>query len=270
MKILEFVEFMGSISEPPLFTYSIVVYSEGSQIFTARTRARLNRKNDLESSELEQVALIPKYAFQPAFSERFTRAISTDQSFVKRPCLSSYSTIGVSPDTSVAEELLQEVEVCEMLRRHPHPNIAVYNGCEIEEGRITGLCFQKYTESLQRRLNPGHLGKRALAASSQHLDHEWCSRVIKGVKDAIYHLHTLGLVHNDLNPANIMLDTNESPILIDFGSTRAIGQSLEDVGRTPGWYNFDVKTAETSNDLGALTAIDAWMRGRTSDLKFDE
>lgn len=102
MKILEFVEFMGSISEPPLFAYSIVVYSEGSQIFTARTRARLNRKNDLESSELEQVALIPKYAFQPAFSERFTRAISTDQSFVKRPCLSSYSTIGVSPDTSVA------------------------------------------------------------------------------------------------------------------------------------------------------------------------
>lgn len=157
-----------------------------------------------------------------------------------------------------------------MLRRHPYPNIAVYNGCEIEEGRITGLCFQKYTESLQRRLNPGHLGKGMFAASSQHFDHEWCSRIIKGVKDALYHLHTLGLVHNDLNPANIMLDTNESPILIDFGSTRAVGQSLEDVGRTPGWYNFDFKTAETSNDLEALTEIDAWMRGRTSDLKFDE
>ncbi|THY33284.1 serine/threonine-protein kinase [Aureobasidium pullulans] len=261
---------MGSISEPPLFAYSIVVYSEDSQIFTARTRARLNRKRDLEPSELAQVSLIPKHAFQPAFSERFTRAAPTEQTFVKRPHLSSYSPVDNSSDASIAEELLREVEVCELLRRHPHPNIAVYNGGEVEEGRITGLRFQKYTEPLQRRLNPGHLGKCMFAASSQHLDHEWCSRIIEGVKDALYHLHTLGLIHNDLNPANIMLDANDSPVLIDFGSTRAIGQSLEDVGRTPGWYNFNVKTAETSNDLESLGEIDAWMRGITSDLKFDE
>ena len=46
--------------------------------------------------------------------------------------------------------------------------------------------------------------------------------ILKGIR----HLHSLGLVHNDINPANIMLDNNGTAVLIDFDSCRRVGESL--------------------------------------------
>jgi serine/threonine protein kinase len=131
----------------------------------------------------------------------------------------------------IANEVLQEIQVCEKFKLRPHPNIAEYIGCEVQGGRVSGICFKRYKESLQQRLNPGHLNKRMFAHSSR-LDVAWCRNIVAGIEKGLEHLHTLGLVHNDLNPANIMLDERETPIIIDFGSCRRIGESLRGVGRT--------------------------------------
>lgn len=40
----------------------------------------------------------------------------------------------------------------------------------------------------------------------------------KGVFAALQHLHSLGLAHRDINPANIMVDWHSVPRLIDFGT----------------------------------------------------
>jgi serine/threonine protein kinase len=37
-----------------------------------------------------------------------------------------------------------------------------------------------------------------------------------GIKDGVEHLHSLGIIHNDLNPRNVMLDSEDTPVIIDF------------------------------------------------------
>jgi serine/threonine protein kinase len=59
-----------------------------------------------------------------------------------------------------------------------------------------------------------------------------CSSILEGVKKGLDHIHALGIIHNDITPSNIMLDEHDTPIIIDFGSCRDMGESLEDVGRT--------------------------------------
>ena len=84
---------------------------------------------------------------------------------------------------------------------------------------------------------------------------------LEGVEKGLKHLHSLGLVHNDLNPNNIMFATkeDETPIIIDFGSCRPIGHSMENVGRTPEWHDPAVKTCVPSNDTDALNEIAEWL-----------
>lgn len=48
----------------------------------------------------------------------------------------------------------------------------------------------------------------------------------KGLEDGIRHLHGLGLAHNDISPNNIMMDSENKPIIIDFDSAKPIGEQL--------------------------------------------
>jgi serine/threonine protein kinase len=56
---------------------------------------------------------------------------------------------------------------------------------------------------------------------------------MQALKLAIQHVHSLGLAHNDINPANIIVKDG-MPVLIDFGSARRIGSSWEPVGASRG------------------------------------
>ncbi len=64
-----------------------------------------------------------------------------DDAYVKRPALRFYS-----PTSRPATLVCREAETCELLKRHPHPNIAEYRGVVVHNGcgRIVGLCFKKY------------------------------------------------------------------------------------------------------------------------------
>jgi serine/threonine protein kinase len=59
-----------------------------------------------------------------------------------------------------------------------------------------------------------------------------------GIEDGIRHLHKRGLIHNDINPTNIMIDNG--PVINDFDSSRAPGETLHKVKRTYGWHDPDV------------------------------
>lgn len=58
-------------------------------------------------------------------------------------------------------QLLAEVEACEVLPRHPHPNIAQYLGCVTENGKVMGLYFKKYPVALSQKLKDGTPFNRA-------------------------------------------------------------------------------------------------------------
>lgn len=148
--------------------------------------------------------------------------------------------------------MLQEATTWKTLIHSLHPNIVKYHGCRVQDGRITGLFFTKYHDTLASIVNPGHSGKRHFDASKRPLkDVKSC---LEGIEDGLKHLHSLGLAYNNVNPADIMFATedDETPIIIDFGSCRTIGSSLQDVRRTPEWYDPNVLTSLPSNDTDAL------------------
>jgi len=267
MEILRTAECFPLNPEEPVFT--IVVFSHNEQISIGRADGRCASKTDNDLGELQDVVKLDKTEFQPRYSDEYTRTKPINESFVKRPNLFSYYPVNDTNKKRIADEILQEVQVFERLRRHPHPNIAKYLGCEVTDGKISGIFFKQYKQSLQQRLNPGHLNKREFARWAC-LDEAWCSRIIEGIESGLDHLHALGFVHNDITPSNIMLDEGDTPIFIDFESCRAIGESLEGVGRTYEWYDHEIQTAGPSNDLDALAEMEAWMFGKVDDFKFAE
>lgn len=116
-------------------------------------------------------------------------------------------------------------------------------------------------------VNPGGLMKRKLRSDCQRSKDY--SRVLAGIESGIKHLHALGFVHNDINPSNIMLDGDEA-VIIDFGSCRRAGESLEGAGRTYEWYDEEVDTALPQNDLDALEEIRIWLGDSSKPFQFVE
>ncbi|KAL4957021.1 kinase-like domain-containing protein [Aspergillus filifer] len=178
------------------------------------------------------------------------------QIYIKTPSLFQFAT------ADLEEQLHREVSVCEILRRNPQPNIAVYYGCQQTNGRVSALCFKQYKTTLHLKVNPGHLNKN-MFRERRDLVNDTVKASLNGILSGIKHLHSLGLVHNDINPSNIMFDEDDNPVLIDFGSCRRMGEHLYETrcGRTPYWYDPEVETAEPKNDLDAFEELKLWLVG---------
>lgn len=90
-----------------------------------------------------------------------------------------------------------------------------YYGHKDTHGRVSGLCFRRYTSTLLEVVNRQRLSKVAFLSSARELVKPNMKSGLEGILAAIKHLHSFGLVHNDINPANIMLDDDGTFILID-------------------------------------------------------
>lgn len=154
--------------------------------------------------------------------------------------------------------MLKEIEICEILRKHPHSNIATYYGCCADHGRASALYFKLYTSTLHEIVNPQMLNKRMFSSSTRRLVNGSLKDKLDQLLEGIQLLHTIGLVHNDITPANIILDEDTgSLVLIDFDSCRSIGESLSGTAtkRTHEWHNPDVDISSRENDLQAFLEL---------------
>lgn len=86
-------------------------------------------------------------------------------------------------------------------------------------------------------------------------------KLLAGIK----HLHSLGIIHNDITPSNIMIDEDNTLVLIDFDSCRRPGEALGNTKRTYGWYNPNITTAMEQNDLDAFAELQTWLFGTSVD-----
>ncbi|KAI4703464.1 hypothetical protein J4E89_010040 [Alternaria sp. Ai002NY15] len=171
------------------------------------------------------------------------------QYYIERPkllCLDDEAETKLLPQL-----LLGEAEVLQFLEQNPHPNIIRFHGCTVSRSRFTGIALDQYSVMLQYRHKD----------VSQPLDIETCMR---GIRSALKHLHFLGLAHNDLNPSNIALDTNDNPILLDFGSCRRFGEVLL-TGGTPGWIDEDYSTSAQCHDELAAEKIETWLLSKAQE-----
>ena len=180
--------------------------------------------------------------------------------YIKRPNLIAYSD-----STNLHDYVLKDIEACEILRRNPHPNIARYHGCQVDEDqRVIGLFFKKYQKTLMERLNPGYLNKQDFLSTRPDLPKEITDRYLKGIESGIRHLHSLGLVHSDINPNNIMFEGSDVPVIIDFDSCRQSGLLLDSVKQTHEWHDKSIKISTTKNDFDSLHEIRIWMTGAST------
>ncbi|KAJ2892134.1 hypothetical protein MKZ38_010215 [Zalerion maritima] len=251
----------------PLTGIAVVYRSSGILFHTI-----LRSVNKPPPNEFQQLAptlpnqgtLIPPDAYAPFFPAdgSISRAPNPlpEDIFIKRPTLIHFDRyLDQGSPNAVAEALLSEARVSEILRRHPHPNIAEYHGCEVSrDGRTTGLCWTRLGGSLMQRVNPRFIGKGIFKYRPGSLYNK--DDLLDKIKAGIEHIHRIGLVHNDINPSNIMFDKNDNPLIIDFGSCTPIGYSLEHVGRTYQWFDENVRISTPRNDLDGLEEIREWLR----------
>lgn len=252
------------------FTATLVVYQKDNDLFHAVSKERYSAPSEIRGEHLSHNLLIPVSAFCPLWRPEFTRAPNPlpNNTYIKTPRLTSIDWLHEGPQPNyIADSILNEVEVCEVLTRNPHPNIVRYLGCQVSNSRITGICFAKYTRTLMETVNPGHYMKRQLR--SVYGKGEDYYHLLRGIENGIRHLHSLGFVHNDINPSNIML-CNDTAVIIDFGSCRRQGASLDRVGRTYEWYDEDVEIAAPQNDFDALDEIRAWLGDESKEFQFHE
>ena len=244
MEVYERCQAWKDVGDDVEFSHTIIILRKGREFFYALTNYRYRMSELIDPDDLE-VHPIPAADIWPLFSDDLTAAPDPlpANSHVKLQSLLHY----VEPDSVVplADLLLNEARVCEILRNNPHPNIAQYLGCTLQDNRITGLCMVKYETTLADRLKD----------PDRSFDRNGC---IKGIKQGIEHLHSLRLIHNDLNPHNIMFKADDTPVIIDFDSCAREGDKLTK-GGTWGWTDENIKFASPMNDYYGLKKIEEAM-----------
>ncbi|KAK4207372.1 serine threonine kinase [Rhypophila decipiens] len=127
----------------------------------------------------------------------------------------------------IPDMLLSEVLITDRICKVPHPFIIKYHG----------YCHWELRE----------------------WDKEVKTTMLERIESAVKYLHSLGLAHNDLNPQNVMVRSDGTPALIDFGSCRPFGEELKYSYGTPGWFEEDFKTSEKKHDLYGLKMLEEWL-----------
>ncbi|KAI4863258.1 serine/threonine kinase [Hypoxylon rubiginosum] len=223
----------------------IILRRQEDEYFYATTEQRLSTSSKIDVNSLHLIN-IPTDNIWPTFDTKLTRAPDPlpPNSYVKQPSFLYYDDAVASSELSGL--LLNEAEVCETLRRHPHPNIARYLGCIVKDGRIRGLCFVKYSMTLPQRLK-----------HAPSFDKGLC---LQGIARGVTHLHELGLIHNDLNPSNIMMD-GDNPVIIDFDSCKREQERLGPKAGTEGWEIEGSGFARRENDIYGLSKIREYLIG---------
>lgn len=154
----------------------------------------------------------------------------------------------VSKKPSYTKYLLQEYEILSSL---DHGHILTVHD-EIPKGFTMDILPNDLKAHLRRRYDPNAL-KLPLR-----------DPITAGILKAVSYLHSKGIAHLDIKPANILLTANREPKLADFGLALRIhdenGQlkSLKGIRGSLPYLSPEVLTRRLDN---IMTAIDAWAVG---------
>ncbi|KAI1194731.1 kinase-like domain-containing protein [Nemania serpens] len=240
MKICELSDAYLAACEEPTFDHTKIILQRGDdEYFYAKSSQRIYSEEEVNIEALDMTE-IPLEHIWPLADPKFTRAPEPlpANCYLKRQRLLTYEA---SPSAhKFGDQTLVEAEACEVLRKHPHPNIVKYLGCVVKNSRIEALAFDRYTINLHD-----------VIVNDISFDK---SRCMNGIEAGVRHMHDLGLVHNDLNPGNIMMD-GDNPVIIDFDSCKPEGERLGMKGGTYGYSLDEEEYSKRSNDLYSLSKM---------------
>ncbi|TAN33321.1 serine/threonine protein kinase [bacterium] len=143
----------------------------------------------------------------------------------------------IAPDPDTTARFRHEAQAIAQMR---HPNILnVY-----DFGEYQGMPYMivEYVPggSLANRLSQGLLDQPAAL------------RYLRGIASGLDYAHGLGVVHRDVKPANVLLETDDTPVLADFGLAKLMqGSSLKSIsGVTTGTPAYMSPEQVTGSQVG--------------------
>ncbi|CAK7269261.1 hypothetical protein SEPCBS119000_003479 [Sporothrix epigloea] len=217
----------------------IILRGPNDEYFYATTEEPMYKSSSIDLDKLEIFPISSD--IWPRYSPHLSLAPNPPppNSYVKKPNFVNYDE-NTSPQ-KIGDLILQEADICEILKKHPHPNVATYMGCVVQDDKIKGLCFARYAKTLSERLE-----------MKTPFDKQRC---LEEIESGIRHLHSLGLVHNDINPANIMLDDADRAVIIDFDSCQHEGEELGKKAGAISWSIEDATHARHENDFFGVSKL---------------
>ena len=114
---------------------------------------------------------------------------------------------GIAPDTDSTARFRHEAQAIAQMR---HPNIV--NVFDFGEYEGTPYMIIEYVPggSLASRMKQGSIDTAAAL------------KYLRGMAAGLDYAHSLGIIHRDVKPANVLLQKDESPVIADFGLVKLL------------------------------------------------
>ena len=150
-------------------------------------------------------------------------------------------------ETDIAtSQARQQLEI-RALARLQHPNIVAV----FDAGTDAGVSFV-----VMQLIDGVTLAERTRGSALAPAE---TARVGRAVADALVHVHSLGMVHRDIKPGNILCGANGTVFLTDFGIVRLIGRTRLTQHGTIGTVSYLAPEQVRGEDVG--TAADIYALG---------
>jgi Protein kinase domain len=113
----------------------------------------------------------------------------------------------IAPDSDSIARFRREAQAIAQMR---HPNILNVFDFGEHEGMPYMIVEYVPGGSLANRLNQGHVDQAAAL------------KYLRGIAAGLDHAHSLGIIHRDVKPANVLLERDDTPVLADFGLAKLL------------------------------------------------
>lgn len=194
--------------------------------------------------EAEHVMLHKKVAIKEFFVKDFCNRDET----------TSQISVGINSKTALVDKLrVKFVEEAQSICALEHPNIV--HVFDVFEENGTAYYVMDYIDGLSLK---------EIVDKHGAMPEQKAIGYIKQVADALKYVHSQNRLHLDIKPGNIMIDTNDRAMLIDFGASKQYdevgGENTSTLlGKTPGYAPLeqmgnDVVKFLPSTDIYALGA----------------
>ena len=144
-------------------------------------------------------------------------------------------------------------EEAQTLAKFNHPSIVKILG--YFEANDTAYFVMEYEEGIDL--------SHYLKQEKRSLCQEEILSIVMPILEGLKEVHAYNFLHRDIKPGNILLRTNKSPVLIDFGASKlAIGEASRSITSmlTEGYapleqYSTDIKQQGPFTDIYAIAAV---------------
>lgn len=156
--------------------------------------------------------------------------------------------------------------------RGDRPALGARQALERERELLTGLDHPNIARLIDGgRTEQGMLWFAMDYVPGEHVDHHCRDlsvtervELIRALCRAVHYAHSRGLIHGDIKPSNVLVDSRGQPRLVDFGVARIKGAEGTGHGLTPEYASPQQRAGQAPT-----TASDVWQLGRLFESVLD-